>query len=236
MTKHSTALSSIEASIDRKEEEVLAQRGEVLAFLETEHETEHSKAYLTAVRKSEAEINTLLLSLHVFKARAEFKNAAEQLCAKCRDLEIYTRDMRQCLSEDLAELRAKDKIDLIKVGTFIVGFPIMFLTLAKNAFGSDAVDTACWTGVGLGLGGGLTFHKKIRHAWRASSEAACRASRPIKDSFFLYCVRNAIEEKSQNAKNVFRGTGKVFAQSFVCPSKAAERTAVKSSQQQPPSP
>ena len=211
VTKQRT-VAEFQAAIDQKELQLLQQQDEVLAFISTKHTADDAKEYLAALRKSEAEINKVLAALIKAKPSAEFRDCAEALCAKTRDLKNYTRDMNRVLTEDIADInRKKDekKLDWVKIATFGVAFPLGLANTVRGVWHTNDVDTMHVTEAGYAIGSVFAFKTQIKDAFKAANTAIAEAPHKIRYSATLCYVRMVAVETCVDLRNRFHDARRI---------------------------
>lgn len=142
-TKNTAIVSSFEKRIDKKRRELLLHQTEVRDFVKTQYEAEKFKEHLEKLDRASTEIGTILIELIALKAT--FRKAALELEKRGDGLKTLAAETKGILSEDSAEkqrlelekkqLKRERELDLIKVGTFVVVFPVMLVNGVHNIFG-----------------------------------------------------------------------------------------------------
>lgn len=200
MSSKPELLTNAETVLASKERDLIAQRKNVWAFVETDHSSGDTKKYQARVRAADIEIGEILDSLLEGSGiSAEFKSEANTLCQRCRELGYYTRDMHKVLSEDLAErhrIEEKKTIDVIKNATFFFAIPAAFITAVKNGFFSEHVNAYQAAESGLGVSTAILARKKIRTAFKSVGKSICDTPQQIRNTYLFYsiCMRETLKD------------------------------------------
>ncbi|MCL2469368.1 MAG: hypothetical protein FWF24_03950 [Alphaproteobacteria bacterium] len=172
MIEQQTEKTDYAALVEEKEVKLLLMQEEVLSFVDTKHKAKDTKKYIKGMKEEERALNKILFSLKDPKnISTEFTEEAKALCEKIMKIKERAYDIRKELKDDLARLEG-NKVDVIKVGSFTVAFPVMFTALGRSFLGQDFGDEKL-AAAGLFLGVAIVSYKKIGSAWEAASNAVC---------------------------------------------------------------
>lgn len=194
MTDSKKTPSDYEALIEHKEIEILLLRENVRDFLGKKHKAGATKETQALVNEADRDVDNILKSIRIAQTTSsKFKAANKKLCQQCKELRNDIRDMQKWLSDDLAEIRYKQR-DTIKDTTFLFGLPATFYIVVNQGLFDKLVSPKHAAGVGLVISSGVLFYKKIVGASRAASRSICRAPEEIKNDFTLFYTKETIKE------------------------------------------
>jgi hypothetical protein len=198
-------VTAYEVLLDAKEKELRSLRSDIRKIVHGEHSIRDTKAAHTSVAKREQELDEIFNSLSEAKeVSEEFQNQAERLCRRCRDLELYIRDMNAVLNNDLVEQRyQKDRktIDVIKNATFFFAVPTAFVAGVNNGLFKTSVTAYHAAAAGITVASAFLGRKKIIHSFKNAYRDVCDAPREIQNSFMLYYIRESMKEKAGKVSN-----------------------------------
>lgn len=194
MTTTQELIAAYNKLLVAKEKELLEKQNEVFKFVDAPHSIKGTKKYIKEMRLTEIEINTTISELLSFQQSAsEFSKEAKKLYEQSKELKIYTKDINKTLSEDLAQKQLA-LLDPIKVAGFVAGLAVAFVNIAKNTFDPNLVHGAAETSAGALSGVAISYHKQIGTAFRNTAKSLLSLPREIKDSFFIYYVKEQSKE------------------------------------------
>lgn len=191
----------------KKERELIVLRTKVWDFIDTPHKANDNKKYQSLVRQADTETGLVLNELLGKQNTTEqFRQEAEQICQKLRNLGNYSRDMIKILSDDLVECnRAEEKktVDILKNVTFFISVPAAFITAVKNGLGeSHHIKVSEAAVAGVGISSVILGRKRILSFFKDAKQTICSTPKQIKNSFLLFYMKETVKEKSRELKTL----------------------------------
>jgi|GEM_PF-3502725 len=208
-------LSDIANEINQQQRKLLVQQAAVLVFVDTDHKSKTTKEQLKTLRKSEAEINSIMLDIVDLQSVPELRNETDKLCGRCDKLYDYTRDIRTVLLEDLADRQHSEdgnRSDIAKNAGASASIILLFLTAQNRdllAHGTSARDAAIR---GIETAAVVVWHKEIWQGFKNADKAVCWTSEKI--GAIISAERAAVKKSDDAAKEVFKETGKALSARF----------------------
>ncbi len=189
-----------------------------LEFIRENHTLEDTSAAIKDLEKMETAQAEVLATFLQLKTLSEFRSEAVRLCERCKEQEVYLRDMRQVLAHDLSQLQREEdkknaaakenKKDLLKEATIFLAVPVGFIASTKNGFGDNrwTVDQA--GEVGLIVGSALVMRKPIgsqfKTAFKGAGQFACAVSDRVRYSMTLYYAKETLKENGERVLSATR--------------------------------
>lgn len=183
-----THLAQYEAELNHRELELLRQKKAVAIFVAARHTTEEAEQRLAKLRQAELRLAETMVRLFELSLTSEFKKEAEQLCAQCRELGTYTRDMDEFLARDLASLRSAEerkKAAVVRNVTFLFVIPGSLIATVQSGVGHHLITPEQAGAAGLAISGGVLLHKKVVGAFVTAAKAVCSLPKLITRGFLL---------------------------------------------------
>jgi hypothetical protein len=195
------SIKKIQHALDAKEEDLLLHQVKVRRLLRADHASSEAVEFQDYLRDSEEQIDAILESILTEKDRPEhYRHAAKDLCKRCLDLHAQVRDMAATLAPDLADHRhveVKEKKDVVRNVTFLVGIPAMLSTAAKNTGSAGHVSPVQAFVSGLGLSVAVLARARIAQSFRAAGRALLELPDRIGNSFELYYAKQEIMDATK---------------------------------------
>ncbi len=211
-------LSDYQVELDENEIDLIEQKDAVLSLIDSDHKSQDTRKYIKAVRQSEVKLNSTLRSLHELKRSAQFTEAAEKLCARCKEQELYIRDMTNRLEADLGQRQREEdagKTDIVKHATFLVAIPVGFIAGVNNGFGKGHIDAYEAGSAGLVVSVAVLSRKRLGKSFKQVAESVCQTAkeicampRQIMNSMAVYYVKETIKEKGVATAKMFKNCAK----------------------------
>jgi hypothetical protein len=210
MSDTQNILTACEAQLDAKELELLEHKQTVLNLVVAPHASHDTQEHLRALHIEEAAVNEIMIQLAAMRTSSEFKDEANRLCGRCKELGAYTRDIDKLLSDDLvAQYRKEDanKRDIPKDIAFFLLPPGTFMTAVDHGIGKGVINVYEAAGAGVAVSAGVLFHKKIFGSFRSAAKAVCSVPGSIADSFTLFYLKETFKEKKSQTIGAVRTAG-----------------------------
>lgn len=207
MAETKTIIAEYETAITVKERDLLALKAEVWKFLDTTHTLKETKIVQANVRAADTQVGEILNLILSDNRLSEFRNEAEQLCKRTRDLTTnYSEKMAKALADDYADLKRdydSRRFDVLKeVGT-LLAVPGAFLTFVKYGVGDGKISSDEAVKFGFIISVPIFFRRQIVASFKAAAKSAVEVPKEIRNSFMLYYVK-------ENLKDAVRGTVKAI--------------------------
>lgn len=198
MTKSHEAYLKYLTELDQRDLDLIRQKKAVAAFLTGDHTIQQSQELLVDLRRAELELASSLEEVVKIRTATYFRKEASKICERGREIGEHVKDIDRMLIGDIIALNSsekKEKADVLKNTTFLLGVPGFMLAAVKNGIGSNYLGPYQALTLGLAMSSGVLLRKRIRDAFCEVGRNVYAFPREVRESFTIYYVKETIKDK-----------------------------------------